>query len=202
MKEFEQVQVESRLELRRWLQDNHTRSESIWLVTYKKHVPEKYVTYDDIVEEALCFGWIDAVTRKLDGDRSMLLLSPRRPGSGWSGLNKRRIEKLLAAGLIMPPGLAAIERAKEDGSWTLYDEIEALVIPADLAAALAQNELAAANFYAFSDSSKKGILWWIKSAKTAATRTKRIADTVRLAVYNLRAPFPEGREFDRKNKKS
>jgi uncharacterized protein YdeI (YjbR/CyaY-like superfamily) len=199
MKEFEQVQVESRAELRRWLQDNYTRRESIWLVTYKKNVPEKYVTYDEIVEEALCFGWIDGLTRKLDADRLMLLLSPRRPGSGWSGLNKRRIEKLLADGLMMPSGLAAIERAKRDGSWSVYDEIEALVIPADLAAALAQNETAAANFYAFSSSSKKAILWWIKSAKTPTTRSKRIAETVRLAEHNLRAPFPEARAFDQNN---
>lgn len=200
MKDFEQVQVESRAELRQWLAAHYTRTESIWLVTYKKNVPAKYVTYDEIVEEALCFGWIDGLTRRLNAERSMLLLSPRRPGSPWSGLNKRRVEKLLAEGLIMPPGLAAIERAKQDGSWSVYDEVDALVIPDDLSAALVENQIAAANFYAFSDSSKRGILWWIKSAKTEATRSKRIADTVRLAEHNLRAPFPEGRLFDRKNK--
>lgn len=108
MKEFEQVQIESRAELRRWLEANHARKESVWLISYKKSVPEKHVRYDDIVEEALCFGWIDGLARKLDAARSMRLLSPRRPGSGWSALNKRRIEKLMAAGLIMPPGLAAI----------------------------------------------------------------------------------------------
>jgi uncharacterized protein YdeI (YjbR/CyaY-like superfamily) len=199
MKEFEQVQVQSRAELRQWLEANHARTESIWLISYKKNVPEKYVRYDEIVEEALCFGWIDGLQHKLDAERSMQLLSPRRPGSGWSGLNKRRIEKLLAEGLMMPSGLAAIERAKRDGSWSMYDEVEALVIPDDLSAALAQNETAAANFNAFSSSSKKGILWWIKSAKTEATRSKRIADTVRLAAHNLRAGFPEARAFDKNN---
>jgi uncharacterized protein YdeI (YjbR/CyaY-like superfamily) len=198
MKEFERVQIESRAELRAWLEANHRREESIWLVTFKKHVADKYVPWDDVVEEALCFGWIDSLPRKLDGERSMLLLSPRRPGSPWSGLNKRRVEKLLAEGLLMPPGLAAIEQAKADGSWTVYDEIEDLVIPDDLAAALAKNETAAANFKAFSDSSKKGILWWIKSAKRAATREKRIAETVYLAEHKVKANHPEAREFKRR----
>ena len=198
MKEFERVQIESRAELRAWLEANHRREESIWLVTFKKQVAEKYVPWDDVVEEALCFGWIDSLPRKLDRERTMLLMSPRRPGSPWSGLNKRRVEKLLAEGLMMPPGLAAIEQAKADGSWTVYDEIEELVIPDDLAAALAENETAAANFKAFSDSSKKGILWWIKSAKRAATRAKRIAETVYLAEYKVKANHPEAREFKRR----
>ncbi len=199
MKEFEQVQVHSRAELRQWLEANHARTESIWLVSYKKNVPEKYVRYDEIVEEALCFGWIDGLQHKLDAERSMQLLSPRRPGSGWSRLNKRRVEKLLAEGLIMPSGLAVIERAKQDGSWSIYDEVDNLVIPEDLAVALAENEAAATYFHAFSHSSKRGILWWIKSAKTPATRQRRIADTVRLAQHNLRAGFPEARAFDKNN---
>ena len=135
MKAFERVQVESRAELRAWLEANHTRTESVWLVTYKKHVPEKYISWDEVVEEALCFGWIDSLPRKLDAERSMLLLSPRRAGSPWSRLNKQRVAKLQEAGLIMPSGLATIEQAKADGSWTLYDEIEELVIPDDLAQA-------------------------------------------------------------------
>lgn len=197
MKEFERVQVESRMELRAWLEANHEREESVWLVTFKKHVADKYVPWDDVVEEALCFGWIDSLPRKLDGERSMLLLSPRRPSSPWSGLNKQRVEKLMAAGLMTPTGMAAIERAKADGSWTVYDEIEALHVPVDLAAALAKNETAATNFEAFSDSSKKGILWWIKSARRPATREKRIAETVDLAEHNVRANHPEAREFKR-----
>jgi uncharacterized protein YdeI (YjbR/CyaY-like superfamily) len=200
MKEFERVQVEGRAKLRTWLNANYTRTESIWLVTFKKHVPDRYVSWDEIVEEALCFGWIDSLPRKLDADRSMLLLSPRRPGSPWSRLNKQRVEKLLVANLMMPSGLAAVEQAKRDGSWTIYDEVEDLTIPDDLAGALAENETAASHFHAFSDSSKKGILWWIKSAKGPATRHKRIAETVRLAKHNLRANFPEVRAFDRKQR--
>jgi uncharacterized protein YdeI (YjbR/CyaY-like superfamily) len=196
MKAFERVQIESRAELRAWLEANHTRTESIWLVRFKKHVADKYVSWDDVVEESLCFGWIDSLPRKLDVDRTMLLLSPHRPGSPWSRRNKQLVEMLLAANLMMPPGLAAIEQAKQDGSWTVYDEIEDLIIPPDLAAALAENETAAGHFQAFSDSSKKSILWWIKSAKRPATRRKRVAEAVRLAQHNIRANHPEAREFD------
>ena len=197
MQEFERVQIESRAELRAWLQANHTRTESIWLVTYKKHVTDKYVSWDEVVEEALCFGWIDSLPRKLDPDRSMLLLSPRRPGNPWSRLNKQRVKKLLDSNLMMPPSLAVIEQAKQDGSWTIYDEIEDIVIPTELSAALAQNEAAKRHFYAFSDSSKKNILWWIKSVKQPATRQKRIAETLRLAQHNVRANHPKARSVDR-----
>jgi uncharacterized protein YdeI (YjbR/CyaY-like superfamily) len=164
---------------------------------YKKHVTDKYVSWDEVVEEALCFGWIDSLPRKLDADRSMLLLSPRRPGCPWSRLNKQRVGKLLDSGQMMSSGLAVIEQTKQDGSWTIYDEIEDLVVPTDLSAALTQNEAAERRFYAFSDSSKKNILWWIKSAKQPATRQKRITETVRLAQHNVRANHPEARAFDR-----
>lgn len=195
MKEFDRVQVESRAELRAWLEANHTRGESIWLVRYKKHVLDKYVAWDEVVEEALCFGWIDSLPRKLDKDRTMLLLSPRRPGSRWSQLNKQRVEKMLAAGLMAEPGLEAIERAKSDGSWDMADKADALVIPDDLAAALTKAPVAEANFLAFSDSSRRAILWWIASAKRPATRQKRIAETVEMAAHNLRVNFPEAQDF-------
>lgn len=189
-----QIQVESRAEWRTWLTENHTQSEGIWLVTFKKHVPAKYVSYDDIVEEALCFGWIDSLPRKLDADRTMLYICPRRTGSPWSRLNKTRIAKLLAAGLMTPAGQAQIDAAKADGTWSIYDEVEDLIIPPDLEAVLAADPQAEQNFNAFNASSKKGILWWIKSAKRANTRQKRIAETARLAAQNLRANFPEARQ--------
>lgn len=193
MADHEQVHVNSRQELRAWLAANHAQSESIWLVTYKKHVPDKYVAWDEIVQEALCFGWIDSLPRKLDADRSMLRLSPRRKGSAWSARNKQHIEELLAAGLMAAPGLAAIERAKADGSWTLLDDVEALIVPDDLAAALAANPEAQAQYDAFTDASKRGVLWWIKSARRPATRQKRIAETVRLAALGLRGGHPESK---------
>jgi uncharacterized protein YdeI (YjbR/CyaY-like superfamily) len=200
MQEFERVQIESRAELRAWLEANHTRTEGIWLVKFKKHVADKYVTWDQVVEEALCYGWIDSRTRKLDDDRTMFLLSPRRAGSPWSRRNKEHVERLLAAGLMRPPGLAAIEQAKKDGSWAVYDEIEDRVIPEDLAAALAENETAAQHFAAFGDSAKKRILWWIKTAKRSETRQKRILETVELAEHNIEASSPQAQAFKRQRR--
>jgi uncharacterized protein YdeI (YjbR/CyaY-like superfamily) len=195
MKDYERLQIESRAELRAWLEANHARKENIWLVRFKKHVPHKHVSWDELVEEALCFGWIDSLPRKLDDERTMLLLSPRRRGSRWSQLNKQRVEKLLAAGLMAAPGLEAIERAKADGSWGMADEADDLVVPDDLATALAENLTAEENFLAFSDSSRRVILWWIASAKRPATRQKRIAETAEMAAHNLRANFPEAQAF-------
>ncbi len=184
---YEEVQVESRDELRVWLEENHTRTEGVWLITYKKCVPEKYVEYDAIVEEAICFGWIDSQARGLDDERSMLLFTPRKKGSMWSAVNKRRIERLDAVGAIHEAGWAKIDAAKEDGSWTLLDDVEALIHPADLLEALDENPVAKANYEAFPDSAKKGILWWVKSAKRDTTRAKRIAETVEKAAKNIRA---------------
>ena len=187
MEQFEQVEVTSRGQWRSWLEANHTQPDSIWLITYKKHTGSRYLPYDAIVEEALCFGWIDSLPRKLDRDRTLLLLSPRRPKSPWSKLNKERVAKMTSQGLMTAAGLEKIEQAKVDGSWVFLDDVEALIIPDDLAAALAQAPQAAKYFDAFSPSSKKGILQWIKSARRDATRQKRIAKTVELAAQNIKA---------------
>ncbi|UFP96994.1 YdeI/OmpD-associated family protein [Gloeobacter morelensis] len=190
MADFEQVEITSREQWRAWLVANHTRTGSIWLITYKKRSGLPHVSYNAVVEEALCFGWIDSRAAKLDEQRTMLLLSPRRPGSPWSKTNKERVERLIAQGLMSAAGTAKIEQARSDGSWSVLDEVEALVIPADLAAALAQNPQAAHYFAAFSPSSKKGILQWIQSAKRGETRQKRIRETVALAANNIKAIFP------------
>ena len=187
MDKGERVQIESRRVWRVWLEENHERQDGIWLVSFKKHCGDKYVSYDDIVEEALCFGWIDSVTRKLDEDRSMLWLSPRKPGSGWSKLNKERVERTIAAGLMTPAGLEKIEAAKKDGSWNALDAIEALEIPPDLDVALASYPSARQNFDAFPRSVKRGILEWIITAKRVQTRARRVEETARLAEDNIRA---------------
>jgi len=183
----EQVQVERCEEWREWLAENHEQSYGIWLVTFKKHCKEKYVSYDAVVEEALCFGWIDSLPRKLDEERTMLWMAPRKPGSGWSKLNKERIEKMIEAGRMTVAGLAKIEAAKQDGSWSLLDAIAALEIPPDLQTALHANPTAQQNFEAFPKSAKRGILEWIASAKRPETRAKRIEETARLAAENKRA---------------
>ena len=177
----------SRAEWRAWLAENYTRTEGIWLVSYKKATGKPRFAYDEAVEEALCFGWVDSKPNKLDEERSLLWFAPRKGGTGWSKPNKERVEKLIAAGLMTPAGLAKVEAAKADGTWAALDSIEALEIPPDLAAALADHPPAANHFAAFPRSVKRGILEWISTAKTAATRTKRIMETATLAAENKRA---------------
>ncbi|MCR9129956.1 MAG: YdeI/OmpD-associated family protein [Alphaproteobacteria bacterium] len=181
------VEVTRREELRAWLEANHDRSGSIWLVTYKAADPVRHVPYEVVVEEALCFGWIDSLPRKLDDARSMLRLSPRKPGSAWSALNKQRVERLQAAGLMAPAGLAVVEAAKADGSWSFLDDVEAGIIPDDFAAMLDAHAPARAEFEKFPRSVRRGLLEWIKQARTPQTRARRIAETARLAQRGERA---------------
>jgi uncharacterized protein YdeI (YjbR/CyaY-like superfamily) len=180
------VPVQSRAELRLWLAEHHMQRDSIWLVTYKKGHPS-HVPYDAIVEEALCFGWVDSLPRKLDADQSMILLSPRKPKSGWSGVNKQRIKHLMACGLMMPPGQAKIDAAIADGSWVKLDEVAKLVVPSDLAQALAEQASAAENFSKFPASARRGILEWITNAVRPETRAARITETATRAARNERA---------------
>jgi uncharacterized protein YdeI (YjbR/CyaY-like superfamily) len=181
------VQCLTRAEWRAWLAANHGSGTGVWLVTFKKASGKPAPSYDDVVEEALCFGWVDSKPGKLDADRTMLYFSPRKPKSGWARPNKLRVAKLTAAGLMAPAGLAAVERAKANGTWTMLDDIEALVCPPDLATALAANPTAKGHFDAFPPSAKKGIYQWVIQAKRPATRAGRVAETVRLAEQNVRA---------------
>ena len=190
-KSYEQVEVKSRAEWRKWLAENHDSSPGIWLVTYKKAAgPDLYMPYEDIVLEALCFGWIDGQARGVDELRSSLLLTPRKPKSGWSRPNKRRIEQLEAEGLITPAGRRAIEVAKENGSWSALDDVEHLVEPAELKAALDANADARRHWDAFPPSAKKAILSWLSTAKRPETRERRVSETVRLAAENIRVNQP------------
>ena len=189
--ELPKREFRSRQELRDWLEANYATAGSFWLVSFKKHVADRYVPYGEIVEELLCFGWIDGRTRRLDDDRTMLLVVPRKPGSTWSAPNKQRVARLEKAGLMTKAGRRKIEAAKSDGSWSYLDDIDNLVIPDDLEAALKRNRTAKRNFDAFNDSAKKVILYWIKSAKRSETRAKRVNETVRLAAKGVKAAHPE-----------
>jgi len=188
------VEIVSREALRDWLTANQGRAGSVWIVTWKTGAGRPHVPWGDVVDEALCFGWIDSLPRRLDADRSMLLLSPRKPGSGWSRVNKDKVARLTADGRMAPAGLAKVEAAKADGSWARLDAVDALAEPDDLVAALDADPAARANFDAFPRSSRRGILEWIVNAKRPETRAARIATTVALASENRKANHPAGRD--------
>jgi uncharacterized protein YdeI (YjbR/CyaY-like superfamily) len=176
--EFPEFLATSRAAWRGWLEENHATAPGVWLVTYKKSSGKPHLPYGELVEEALCFGWIDSKGNKVDEERTKLLITPRKRGSGWSRVNKERIERLVANGLMTPAGLAKIEAAKADGSWTFLDGIEAMVVPDDLDAALRADAAALAGWERFAPSVKKPLLQWIASAKRPETRAKRVAETV------------------------
>lgn len=181
----------NRKALRNWLSKHHASSPGVWLVLHKKGSDGEVIGWDAVVEECLCYGWIDSVPNKLDEKRYKLMITPRKPKSVWSQINKARIDKLIAEGLMTEYGLAKIAQAQADGSWDTLNEADALTLPDDLQVALAQNPTALAQFEAFSASSRKQILWYILSAKRAETRAKRIAETVALAARGLRAGYPQ-----------
>ena len=177
----------ARADWRAWLAAHHGRDEGVWLVRYKKATGRPTLTTDDVVEEAIAFGWIDSVPKKLDAERSLLWVSPRQPGSHWSRLSKERAERMEAAGLVAPAGRAAVEAARADGSWSALDDVENLVVPDDLGAALDAHPPARRHWEAFPRSAKRGILEWILTAKRDATRGRRIEETARLAAQGKRA---------------
>jgi len=181
------IHTKSRTEWRKWLEQNHTRKEGVWLISYKKATGKPRVDYDQSVEEALCFGWIDSKGNKLDDERSMVWFAPLKAGTGWSKLNKDRVEKLIKAKLMAPAGLAKVNAAKQDGSWNALDSVDALDIPSDLAEAFSKNETARGYFEAFPRSAKRAILEWISNAKKPETRAKRVEETVTKAEQDLRA---------------
>ncbi len=184
---YPQVLVESRAGWRAWLAEHHASSPGVWAVTNKKTSAGPHVPYDDLVEEAVAFGWIDSLGRRVDEERSRLLMTPRKPASKWSRSNKERVERLAAAGLMAPAGLAAVEHAKASGTWTALDAVEALEEPDDLRTALDAEPEARRHWDAFPRSAKRGILEWIVQAKTAPTRAKRIAETAAKAGVGERA---------------
>jgi uncharacterized protein YdeI (YjbR/CyaY-like superfamily) len=154
---------------------------------WKKNSGKPQIPYVELVEEALCFGWIDSKPNKLDEERSMLWFAPRKAGTGWSRLNKARVARAIEAKRLTPSGLAKIEAAKEDGSWTAFEALEDLVLPADLLAAFAKFPFAKEHFEKFPRSVKRGILEWVSNAKTPSTRDKRVQETASCAAVNERA---------------
>ncbi len=182
--QLETIYAVDRNAWRGWLEKNHDTALGIYLIYYKVKSGKPSVRYSEAVKEALCFGWIDSKVKSLDEERYQQIFTTRRPKSVWSKLNKQYIEELIDQGLMTEAGLKKIEAAKQNGSWGSLDEIEALIIPAELQQALAANETAKQCFEAFSNSSKKVILSWIGSAKRSETRLKRIENTIASVAQN------------------
>jgi uncharacterized protein YdeI (YjbR/CyaY-like superfamily) len=164
---------------RAWLEAHHAEAREAWLIHYKVGAGKRWLTYEEGVEEALCFGWIDGLLRSMDAERYSLRYSPRRRRSMWSESNIRRVEKLVAEGRMTAAGLAKVAEAKESGEWeAAIRRRDVSTIPEDLERALASHEGALAAFKAWTPSRIRRYLWWIESAKRAATRERRIAAVV------------------------
>ncbi|MDH4116698.1 MAG: YdeI/OmpD-associated family protein [Acidimicrobiia bacterium] len=170
--------AESRAQWRAWLEVNHDAERGVWLCSWRTATGKPRCPYPEVVEEALCFGWIDSTNVVLDPERSIQLITPRRSKSPWSRLNRSRVETMEAAGLMTDAGWRAVEVAKANGWWTISDSVEDLIEPDDLARALDANKAARAAWDGFTPSVRKQMLWWLVAAATATTRAKRIAAIV------------------------
>lgn len=177
---FEQIQIECGDALWAWLDANYSRSEGVWLVTFKKNIPEKYVSTSEVLDALISYGWIDGIRRKVDDSRTMQLITPRRV-QHWSATYKLRAEKLIQQGKMHDSGLKTIEISKESGLWNAMDDVDQLQIPADLKNAFSGFPEALAFFHAINPSSKRFALRWLKIAKSSETRNKRIQHLVELS---------------------
>lgn len=181
---------ETREEWRTWLKKNHGTKKQVSLVYYKKHTGKKSVRYEEAVEEALCFGWIDSKINRIDDEMYMQLFTPRKPNSVWSLLNKKRVEKLIKEGKMTASGFLMVEAAKETGRWNqAYGGNKKCDVPADLQRALKNNKEASKNFRKFSSGYQRRYIEWISMAKRNETREKRILQVVKFALGNKKPGF-------------
>ena len=183
---YQRLQPQTRSAWRMWLATNHETARGVWVITWKKGASRTGPSYDDIVEEALCFGWIDSTRQKVDDERSMLMVTPRKPRSAWAATNKERVQRLIAEGKMRPPGLAAIEEGKRNGAWERLDQSDAGEVPDDLARAIAKNKLAQQHWDAFPSGVRKWFVAWVNTAVRADTRMRRIEATVKQSKQNER----------------
>ena len=172
-------------EWRQWLERNHKSASEAWLVHYKKGIKKPGISYREALDEALNFGWIDTRLKSLDKEKYMLRYVPRKPGSAWSKQNKDRAEELMRQGRMTPAGLATIEDARRSGNWDrAYTFLKPYEMPEDLKKALSTNSTALEHFEAFANSPRNMYIHWVNSARTQATRNKRIAEVVRRSELN------------------
>ncbi len=188
--EVEQVHLETRAAWRAWLAENHATARGVQLVSWRSGTGRPAVGYVESVCEALCFGWVDSVARRLDDERSTQYFSPRKPRSGWARTNKVRVQQLRAAGLMTEAGERAIADAVANGSWTLLDDVEDGIEPKDLQAALDAMPQARRSWDGFPPSARKAMLQWLVLARTARTREQRLAAVVEGAAAGVRAYPP------------
>jgi uncharacterized protein YdeI (YjbR/CyaY-like superfamily) len=184
---FEQVEVSSPSDLAAWLEAHHNQDESIWLVTFKKAVPSRYVSRDQVLDLLVTYGWIDGIRRQVDAERTMQLIGPRRTRP-WARTYKDRAERLIETGEMRPSGMGSVETAKANGDWDAMNDVDDLVIPADLMARLASVSMATENFTAFPPSTRRNILRWLASARTEPTRRRRIERITDDAAQGVRTP--------------
>jgi uncharacterized protein YdeI (YjbR/CyaY-like superfamily) len=172
---------------RGWLAANHATTRGVWVASWRKASGRDPVAYEDLVEEAICFGWIDSTVNTLDDERALQLMTPRKPKSGWTRLNRQRVAALEAQGRMTDAGRRAVQAAKANGWWTIYDAVEDLLEPDDLADALDASPVARSAWDGFPPSARKQMLWWVVSAGRPETRTSRIAKIVSEAEHGRRA---------------
>ncbi|MGC4039889.1 MAG: YdeI/OmpD-associated family protein [Flavobacterium sp.] len=187
MEEKELLYFKNAKEWREWLHDNHHSSKGVHLVFYKVGSDKESMRWEDAVQVAICYGWIDSTVKKLDDERRRQMFTPRKDKSVWSKLNKTYIEKLIAENLMHESGLKKIETAKQNGSWESLDSVENLQIPKDLEAAFAQNKTALDNYNNFSKSYRKSYLYWLNQAKREETRANRITEIISLCEHNIKS---------------
>ena len=195
-KDIETFHPKSRQEWREWLQNNYDKKTSVWLIYNKKKSNIPTISYGEAVDEALCFGWIDSTAKPLDDEKYMQFFSKRKAKSVWSKINKDKIDRLTKEGLMTKAGFESVETAKQNGSWTILDDAEALIIPADLEIAFQKRQNARNYFLNLSRSDKRNILQWLTLAKREETRQKRIAEIVELAEQNLKPKQFRGQKKD------
>ena len=179
--------AETRAQWRAWLAANHDSARGVWLCSWRGSTGRSICPYPEAVEEALCFGWIDSTVNVLDDDRALQLMTPRKAKSSWTRLNRDRVAAMEAAGLMTDAGRRAVETARQNGWWTIYEPVEALVEPPELGAALDAVPAARRHWDGFPPSAKKAMLWWIVSASRDETRQRRIATIVAEAATGQRA---------------
>ncbi len=176
------VEVKNRAEWRAWLAANHDKETEIWLVYYKKGIGISSIEYADSLDEALCFGWVDSLIKRLDDTKYARKFTPRKDNSKWSLVNKRRVEQLIRDGLMTEHGMKKVEAARKSGSWDNPVQKPDLTfeMPPDLAGALRKNPAAEIAFNKLAPTHQKQYIIWVATAKQPATKEKRIAESIRL----------------------